>query len=101
MNEQSNTTLHWEFIEKEKMRPHCSGKTIIVGHTPQISGEVLDLGFLKLIDTDCSRGGWLTAYEPVHQRFLQANEEGCLRRCTPAHSLATRSLCTSSQGLIY
>ena len=41
----------------EQMRPHFSGKTVIAGHTPQTSGQPLDLGFLKLIDTDCSREG--------------------------------------------
>jgi serine/threonine protein phosphatase 1 len=82
MAEQSNTTLQWEFVEPEKMRPHYSGKTVIAGHTPQTSGEPLDLGFLKVIDTDCSRGGWLTAIDLDHQRFLQANERGEMRQGT-------------------
>ena len=42
---------------------HCSGKVAIVGHTPQKSGEILDLGYLKCIDTFCHGGGWLTALE--------------------------------------
>ena len=76
MAEQSNTTLQWEFVEPEKMRPHYSGKTVIAGHTPQTSGEPLDLGFLKVIDTDCSRGGWLTALEVGSGRIVQANQLG-------------------------
>ena len=76
MSQQSNTTLQWEFVQPEKMRPHYSGKTVVAGHTPQTSGEPLDLGFLKVIDTDCSRGGWLTALEVGSGRILQANQLG-------------------------
>ena len=76
MAEQSNTTLQWEFVEPEKMRRHYSGKIVVAGHTPQIGGEPLDLGFLKVIDTDCSRGGWLTALEVGSGRILQANQLG-------------------------
>src|SRR5262245_28885651 len=80
MAEQSNSTLQWEFVEPEKMRPHYSGKIVIAGHTPQTSGEPLDLGFLKVLDTDCSRGGWLTALEVHGGEIIQANQEGRLRR---------------------
>ena len=76
MAEQSNTTLQWEFVEPEKMRPHYSGKTVVCGHSPQTGGEPLDLGFLKVIDTDCSRGGWLTALEVGSGRIVQANQLG-------------------------
>jgi serine/threonine protein phosphatase 1 len=76
MSQQSNTTLQWEFVQPEKMRPHYSGKTVIAGRTPQTSGDPLDLGFLKVIDTDCSRGSWLTALEVGLGRILQANQLG-------------------------
>lgn len=84
MAQQSNTTLQWELIQPQQMRPHYSGKTVIAGHTPQTTGEPLDLGFLKVIDTDCSRGGWLTAIDLVQQGFLQANERGEIRQGTPS-----------------
>jgi serine/threonine protein phosphatase 1 len=80
MGEQSNTTLRWEFVVQEKMQPHFSGKTVIAGHTPQTSGEPLDLGFLKVIDTDCSRGGWLTAMECRTGEVSQTNQEGEFRQ---------------------
>ena len=86
MAEQSGHTLRWEFVEPNRMAPHFSGKTVIAGHTPQTSGEVLDLGFLKLIDTDASRGGWLTALEVNSGKVIQANQAGNLRldrRCPP------------------
>jgi serine/threonine protein phosphatase 1 len=76
MSQQSNTTLQWEFVEPEKMRPHYSGKIVIAGHTAQTSGEALDLGFLKVIDTDCCRGRWLTALEVGSGRIVQANQLG-------------------------
>jgi hypothetical protein len=33
------------------------GKTVLPDHTPQNNGEVLDLGFIKVIDTGEFRGG--------------------------------------------
>jgi serine/threonine protein phosphatase 1 len=86
MTEQSDADLRWEFVEPSRMRPHDSGKTVIAGHTAQTSGEPLDLGFLKVLDTDCSRGGWLTALEVHGGEILQANQQGQLRRreVTPA-----------------
>ena len=79
MDQQSNTTLQWEPVQPDQMRPHFSGKAVIAGHTPQISGEPLDLGFLKVIDTDCSRGGWLTALEVRGSRIIQADRCGKTR----------------------
>ena len=76
MAEQSNTKLQWEHVRPETMSPHCSGKIVIAGHTPQTGGELLDLGFLKVIDTDCCRGGWLTALEVRSGEVLQANDRG-------------------------
>ena len=68
--------LRWEHIDARVQRPHVSGKKVVVGHTPQVGGEVLDLGFLVCIDTDCSRGGWLTALDVGTGRVVQANERG-------------------------
>ncbi len=79
VTEQSNTTLQWEHVQPDKMRPHFSGKTVIAGHTPQTNGEILDLGFLKVIDTDCSRGGWLTALEVQTGKFFRASQRGEVR----------------------
>jgi hypothetical protein len=55
---------------------HCSGKVAIVGHTPQKSGDILDLGYLKCIDTFCHGGGWLTALEVRTGKVWQANLAG-------------------------
>ena len=43
--------LRWALFEPAEMRPHISGKKVIVGHTEQADSEVLDLGFVACIDT--------------------------------------------------
>lgn len=79
MDRTGGTRLRWEFLEPHRQCPHVSGKRVVVGHTPQMSDEVLDLGFLVCIDTDCSRGGWLTAIEARSSSIVQANQADRLR----------------------
>ena len=76
MDRIGGTKLRWEHIETEVQRPHFSGKTVVVGHTPQVGGEVLDMDFMICIDTDCSRGRWLTALEVGTDRVVQSDERG-------------------------
>lgn len=78
-------TLRWLHVDARVQRPHYSGKTVVVGHTPQVGGEVLDLGFLVCIDTDCSRGGWLTALDVGTGRVVQANEQAEMREAGRIH----------------
>jgi serine/threonine protein phosphatase 1 len=59
---------------------HDSGKTVIAGHTSQKDGEILDLGHIKVIDTYCCGGGWLTALEVQTEEVWQADREGNMRR---------------------
>lgn len=72
-------TLFWEFLDPKRAWPHYSGKTFVVGHTPQTTGDILDLGFVVGIDTDCSRGNWLTALDTVSGHYWQANQRGEVR----------------------
>ena len=51
-------------------------KTAVLGHTPQMDGEVLDLGHLKVIDTYCYGDQWLTALDVDSGKIWQANERG-------------------------
>jgi serine/threonine protein phosphatase 1 len=67
-------------MHPDKIAPHQSGKTVIAGHTRQKSGEVLDLGFFKILDTDAFGHGWLTALEVHSSEIIQANQQGQLRR---------------------
>jgi serine/threonine protein phosphatase 1 len=69
-------------------RAHCSGKVAVVGHTPQLSGEILDLGFLICIDTNCAHGGWLTALDTTTGRVWQADRAGRLRVSIQAPSVS-------------
>jgi serine/threonine protein phosphatase 1 len=76
---QPTEALRWR-VTNENAKPHCSGKIAIVGHTPQHSGEILDLGFLMCIDTNCCRGGWLTALDVQSRQVWQADAQGRLRQ---------------------
>ena len=76
MAELSSTVLYWEPLEPERAGRHYSGKTVVVGHTPQPDGRILDLGFLKCIDTGCWHGGCLTALEVGTGRIWQASQRG-------------------------
>lgn len=68
--------LLWESLKVRQPGPHCSGKTAIVGHTSQKSGEILDLGYLKCIDTWCYGEGWLTALDVDSGQVWQADKNG-------------------------
>ena len=56
-----------------------SGKKAIVGHTPDPSGEIFDIGHLMCIDTYCYGGQWLTAADVANGTIWQANDKGQLR----------------------
>jgi serine/threonine protein phosphatase 1 len=79
MAEQAGSQLRWTLFDPQEMRPHMSGKPVLVGHTEQSSGEVLDLGFAMCLDTACWRYGWLTAIEPSTGEMWQASKWGVLR----------------------
>lgn len=81
--DQPALALRWRVTDATSATPHHSSKVAVVGHTPQHSGEVLDLGFLICIDTNCARGGWLTALETDTGRVWQADRSGRLRAGSP------------------
>ena len=76
---QSAKILLWESLKQPLPGPHVSGKTAIVGHTAQKSGEILDLGYLKCIDTCCYGNGWLTAMDVQSGQVWQADKNGAAR----------------------
>ncbi len=47
--------------------------------TSQKDGEILELGYLKCIDTCCYGEGWLTALEVETDETWQADKEGEMR----------------------
>ncbi len=72
--------LLWSHLSWPLPRPHFSGKTVVVGHTPQTSGAVADFGHLVCIDTYCFGGGNLTAYDVDARTALQVDAQGRLVR---------------------
>lgn len=76
-NRQDSHTLRWlslsDYIPPAR---HCSDKTAVVGHTPQRNGEILDLGYLKCLDTDCVGGGRLTAVDMRGRGVWQVDHRG-------------------------
>jgi serine/threonine protein phosphatase 1 len=79
MEDQPPYLSRWESLRNGTPGPHDSGKTAIVGHSSQKSGEILDLGHLVCIDTFCYGGGWLTALDVRTDEVWQVNQEGELR----------------------
>ena len=77
--EQPDHILFWTHVSSMLPPRHRSGKTAVVGHTPQIEGEILDLGHLVCIDTCCFAGGWLTALDTTTGHIWQVDRSGRLR----------------------
>jgi len=79
LEKQTPGELLWVSLRQSRPGPHMSGKTAIVGHTAQRDGQILDLGYLKCIDTCCYGDGWLTAMDVESGKIWQADKEGRLR----------------------
>ena len=80
LDQQSDELLFWQHVDAEyPPQRHFSGKTVVCGHTPQMDGEVCDLGHILLLDTYCFGGQWLTAYELGSGEMIQADMSGRLR----------------------
>ena len=77
--EQPDYVLFWEHLFASLPARHESGKTAIVGHTAQRSGEINDLGHVVCIDTYCHGGGWLTALDVDTGEVWQADKQGRMR----------------------
>jgi len=79
LDRQPRKTVLWESIKYGLPGPHGSGKTAIVGHSSQKTGEMLDAGYLKCIDTWCYGDGWLTCLDIASGRLWQADKTGRMR----------------------
>ena len=79
MPEQPGFQLRWSPFDPDAMRPHRSGKPVFVGHTEQLTGDVVDLGFALCLDTACWRYGWLTAMDVSTGQTWQASRWGVFR----------------------
>jgi len=78
LDQQTDQTLLWQHLSSIPA-PHVSGKIVVVGHTPQLTGEVLDMGHMVCIDTFCFGSGWLTALDVASGEFWQVDKQGNVR----------------------
>ncbi len=69
----------WQHLSPPYPAPHMSGKTVVVGHTPQDNGDILNLGHLICLDTYCFGGGYLTAMDLDSGDIWQASQDGNMR----------------------
>lgn len=77
--EQRDEVIFWQHIGEIPPELHISGKIAVVGHTPQVEGEIRDLGHVKIIDTYCYGDQWLTALDVTNGTIWQTNNVGELR----------------------
>lgn len=73
-------TMRWQSLKYGIPEQHVSGKTAVVGHSSQKSGEILNRGHLICIDTFCWGGGWLTALDTTSGQTWQVSRDGLARR---------------------
>lgn len=79
LTQQPDELLFWQHVTAYPPQLHYSGKTAIVGHTPQIKGDVCNLGHIRIIDTFCYGDQWLTAHDVNTGEIWQANNNGDFR----------------------
>jgi len=79
LDQQDPMICRWRSLVQKTPRPHISGKKAVVGHTPDKSGEIFDIGHLVCLDTYCYGGAWLTAVDVANGTIWQANDEGEMR----------------------
>ena len=77
--DQPELYLCWETLDRKQHRPHCSGKTMVCGHTPQKNGRPLVLDHAVIIDTWACGDGWLTCLDAGTGHYWQADELGRTR----------------------
>jgi len=80
LEDQTDPTLYWrKYVDPQ---PHCSGKIMVCGHTPQSSGLPVSNGHSICIDTWVYGSGWLSCLDVDSGTIWQANETGETRSLT-------------------
>jgi len=80
LEKQPSEWLHWQAISKDWHKPHCSGKTMICGHTQRQDGVPLRLMQAVCIDTWAYGDGWLTCLDVETGEYWQATDFGATRQ---------------------
>jgi serine/threonine protein phosphatase 1 len=78
MDEQPDYMLRWERCDN--IIAHESGKIIVCGHTPQVSGHPMNRGYAICLDTNAFDGGPLTCLDVESGRLWMADVDGRVRR---------------------
>jgi serine/threonine protein phosphatase 1 len=73
----SQQTMLWRPLDIIPAQ-YCSGKTAVVGHTPQKGNRILNAGHLLCIDTACGYGDVLPALNVDTGEIWQADQCGSL-----------------------
>jgi serine/threonine protein phosphatase 1 len=71
--------LHWQPLIAHRYSRHCSGKTMVCGHSEQRDGIPLRVIGAVCIDTWAFGDGWLTCLDVESGEYWQANELGRTR----------------------
>jgi serine/threonine protein phosphatase 1 len=69
--------LQW--LTLSSAQPHWSHRTVVCGHSAQVSGQIADNGHTICIDTGISKGGFLTCLELGSFHYWQSSSEGGIR----------------------
>ncbi len=75
MGLQHTATLRWSKLTGDEV-PHCSGKTVICGHTSLAGGRPSVGNGFVCIDTNAYGGQWLTCLDVKSNLVWQANQPG-------------------------
>jgi serine/threonine protein phosphatase 1 len=78
LERQTEEWLRWTHLSGHET-PHPSGKRVICGHTPQMSGLPLVIPGWTCIDTFACGTGWLTCLDLGDDSYDQANQAGEFR----------------------
>lgn len=78
LKDQWEEVAFWERFNP-KQPPHCSGKIMVCGHTPQQSGLPLNIGHAVCIDTWVYGEGWLTCLDVTTGHYWQGCQSGEFR----------------------
>jgi serine/threonine protein phosphatase 1 len=80
LENQKGPSLYWR--KYRNIKPHCSGKIMVCGHSPQKTGMPLGNKHSICIDTWAHGEGWLTCLDADSGVIWQANEAGGTRNFT-------------------
>ncbi len=88
-SQQSDWHLFWQKLTQPI--PHCSGKTMICGHTSQKNARPLNFGHAICIDTWACGGGWLTCLDVYDGKIWQTNQQGQVKHDRIEHFIPLRA----------